>query len=892
MGNLTMRTVLCLLFSICVAIAQTVNAPTIVETTHTSIFSQFTTTVNPTAFWVVYDTSSSSGGTCVYASGWKSQTKTGSFSTSGNGIRLSGLAPSTTYYWKVVATMGGINYCSAEQVTTTNAAPSNRFSDPPLPSTIAVTGPTYPVSYFSTYTVAADCSDLQAKVTSAAADTASGNSKIIIPHTNDCSFASPINIPANAGSGVVVITTDGVLPPIGVRVGPNWLSQLPVLRNNQYAGGITPVFLATHANTNGWIWRGIKFSEAFPTPYVKTMTGVSGTTYTVPSHGFSAGQIVQVCDSGTLIRNLLIDTVPDSNTFTGSTYFSNNQTCSGGSWAIQSPPPTIFSWVDFTAQPNSNVWCDQCYFRMDYAGAPTTGPYAGASFYGFWSNGGIVNSYFDNLVYWRPVNPVTGVPSGSQLTVLSTVLDHNPAGVFLNNYVNTPGISVIQQSANPTDTQVGNNLTIRRNLFQWDDAWRYGSSTSNGLDVGVRQALEFKQADTVLIEGNTFNNIWQSEITGALGNAIVVTPRCGTGGFNSTNGVKNLTIRYNRFNKVTGIANILGGNTANLACDTIITKKVLISHNVASYVSGRFSPTWASASPMVGQLFYFGYGFEDMRVEHNTFYTNEGAGPVFIYYVTDRGSGLLVKNNLWVMSEDADGNGHGWAFLSGGANDPSPGYTTTNALTKFQTMITAGPGVPDPASSFSSNYAIPALTSTASPSYYTDPTKLLPVSSCTGVWQTLMNCAGSTETTASQRLLIPNWTVPSQSDPFDFHLLSSSPYNSAARVTTDWRDLGADVTAVNALSGDVYDSRVLPNTITTNAATVAYTRPADTSCTVEYGTSAAWGTGSRITDAGTIDVDTVFVPVTVDLTGLTTATTYYVRILCPSQQPSLQFTTH
>ena len=62
---------------------------------------------------------------------------------------------------------------------------------------------------------------------------------------------------------------------------------------------------------------------------------------------------------------------------------------------------------------------------------------------------------------------------------------------------------------------VPSNITLRRNLISKPSAWATSSYTLKNL-------IEFKNADTVLIEGNTIENNWAAAQEGY---SILLTPR-------------------------------------------------------------------------------------------------------------------------------------------------------------------------------------------------------------------------------------------------------------------------------------------------------------------------------------------------------------------------------
>jgi hypothetical protein len=138
---------------------------------------------------------------------------------------------------------------------------------------------------------------------------------------------------------------------------------------------------------------------------------------------------------------------------------------------------------------------------------------------------------------------------------------------------------------------------------------------------------------------------------------------------------------------------------------------------------------------------------------------------------------------------------------------------------------------------------------------------------------------------------VVKWFDPSISSPLtgasDFRLRPDSPYVSGgATPASDGLDIGVDVDALEVALGKV--SNVSVRDIGTTTATISYLAPDSDACVVEYSTSTTWGTqtlGDRDDDGGGGRVRNV------DLTGLTRGTQYYVRVLCGTQQPTLQFVT-
>ena len=808
-----------------------------------------------------------------------------------NGILVAGLAPATTYYWRLKATVGGTVVYSDVQTTLTLAANPNRFGDPTLPA--EPPGPIYPSSFATTLT-ASSCPDITTKFSAAATATAAGNVKLIIPATLDCTNTGTQGwvIPVTSGPGVVVVTTDAPdssLPPPGVRATQEWEYAMPKLRLGSFT--TTSTALTWSATSNGWIFKGIEITEAFPSALVKPLTGVNGGVYTAPSHGYSSGNVVQICNSGVMMRNAEISVV-NANTFTVISQ-SSTGSCSQGSWvAREIAPIEAFVWMN---AGSSNIWFDRCLFKLSYW-VPT------ATRYGlnlFCQNCGVVNSGFYNVQVWRPwnsrLNQAYSPPGCCMGQTIGVAFSQVQRGLLENNVIESPGITLFAEEVGGTAPNAG-DIAIRRNLVNWRDELRLGSPASLGYQVTVRQFLEFKRCERCLVEGNIFRNEWTDGSTGNTGSSLVFTPRCSSsaaGRHGSANRIQDVTIRYNRLEHVNGFLTLLGGETGDRACDVEGTKRVQAKHNIITSIDGASIAYVTGMSRVNGQAFYLSQGLEDVMIENNSIYTQAGSMPAFLLQFYNRNAGLRVRNNLLFMSNDNAANG----VTDGYYSLFVPPVVNTNASTRISGLWTAMPN-PDPATQFSNNVMIPTVTNTGASVNYDNPSFLLPVSTCNTQWASLMTCVGTTETTGTRRLAIPKFLNAAAGD---FGLRHDSPFASGAQAplcvtnpafcvhSGDGRDLGADAGAVDAASGKLRNVRVVNANRT--GALIGYTRPADKSCTVEYGTQATMGTGQRIVDSGVLGSNTVYVPVTVSLTGLAPGTQYNYRLLCPSEQPVGSFVT-
>jgi hypothetical protein len=184
---------------------------------------------------------------------------------------------------------------------------------------------------------------------------------------------------------------------------------------------------------------------------------------------------------------------------------------------------------------------------------------------------------------------------------------------------------------------------------------------------------------------------------------------------------------------------------------------------------------------------------------------------------------------------------------------------------------------------WSGNVVVPGVTDSTLEANYTDPSKKYAQGACATYWagRSGVTCHGGSAPTAYGNFATIGFVDYAK---HDFRLKDSSLYASGgARRGSDDKDLGADTDVIDGAVGKVKNVRV--REISSSGATLSYTAPDTDACTVEYGPSAAWGSGSRSSDGGG-DRGHNFT-----LGGLSGGTTYYYRVLCAAEQPSGSFQT-
>jgi hypothetical protein len=238
----------------------------------------------------------------------------------------------------------------------------------------------------------------------------------------------------------------------------------------------------------------------------------------------------------------------------------------------------------------------------------------------------IINSY---------VSGIKGVNQDTQ-----AIAGWNGPGPFLieNNYLEAAGENVLFGGADPViPNLVPANITIRRNLISKPAAWRTSNYTLKNL-------IELKNADTVLLEGNTIENNWAA---GQQGYAILLTPRNQDGTAPLTV-VQNVVIRNNVIRHVAAVFNISGYDDLSQSRQT---NHVEISNNLIYDVSRSLGTTSNAANGWVAVI---GNAPRDITFDHNTM-DNDGDDTICLYsgpngkYI----AGLSITDNL--MRDNAYG---------------------------------------------------------------------------------------------------------------------------------------------------------------------------------------------------------------------------------------------
>lgn len=234
----------------------------------------------------------------------------------------------------------------------------------------------------------------------------------------------------------------------------------------------------------------------------------------------------------------------------------------------------------------------------------------------------IVNSYISEIKgEWLDTQAIAG---------------WNGPGPYLieNNHIEAAAENILFGGSDPAiPNLVPSNIVIRRNLITKPIAWMAKSYT-------VKNLIELKNAETVLIEGNTIENNWAA---GQQGYAIVLTPR------NQENTapwtvVQNVTLQHNVIRHVAAVFNILG---YDYNAPSRQTANIAIKNNLIYDVSTKYS---TAGNPGNGWFAVLGNGPRDITFDHNTV-DNDGNDTIVFYEslgwpATTVIPGVVITNNL------------------------------------------------------------------------------------------------------------------------------------------------------------------------------------------------------------------------------------------------------
>lgn len=394
------------------------------------------------------------------------------------------------------------------------------------------------------------------------------------------------------------------------------------------------------------------------------------------------------------------------------------------------------------------------------------------------------------------------------------------------------------------------DFTYTRNHFQGDLAWMYNPANvtagiSNGLTYYVRQFLEVKSGQRILLSGNLFDTYWDA---GDVWGTTIINSVAGQG-------ISDVDILSNTFehgpNVMQGPLAVMDGSTpAAIGID-----RYRFQNNLAFDIDGnRYFSIEENLTAGNSAYSEGPEGGEDHTYSHNSYIgpTNGGRLPTIWWTFGVGFEGMYSTNNFYYI----------WNQTQGVSQDGSAGGPCIGLLGQAQTDCIFTPA----------NRNLIASNVLRSG----DMTQ----SQINTAWPAALNIVPASMATSNV-----GWYNSSEVGNLgNFRLKSTSPYIHAAN---DGLDIGANINELEAAQGKVQLGGVPSGMITTTGATIAFLAPDAQGCPVDYSSTDPTMITSftRQADAGGARARAVA------LSGLSSSTLYFYRINCAVQQPTGQFKT-
>jgi hypothetical protein len=236
----------------------------------------------------------------------------------------------------------------------------------------------------------------------------------------------------------------------------------------------------------------------------------------------------------------------------------------------------------------------------------------------------------------------------------------NGPGPFkiVDNELEAAGENVMFGGARPAlVNNIPSDIEIRGNHFFKPLSWMAGSPSYGGIHWTVKNLLEFKIAQRVLITGNILENNWVDAQTGF---AFLVTPRTEYGTAPWVY-VQDITFTYNVLRHTASAVNISGLDSGDPQ-KLVRGKRVLIQNNLFDDVNGK---AWGGGD---GRLFQMISGADAVTIDHNTgFQSNQ--------IITADG---IPSTNFVYQNNIAPHNMYGVMGSGRASGDPSLNYYFPN----------------------------------------------------------------------------------------------------------------------------------------------------------------------------------------------------------------------
>jgi hypothetical protein len=211
---------------------------------------------------------------------------------------------------------------------------------------------------------------------------------------------------------------------------------------------------------------------------------------------------------------------------------------------------------------------------------------------------------------------------------------------FVNNYLEGAAENLLLGGASPSIANVvPSDVEIRHNYFAKPLSWNTSDPSYAGIPWVVKNLLEFKNAQRVLVDGNVFEHVWPAAQAGF---GIVFTVR-NDGGTAPWTVVQDVAFTHNIVRHVGNGVNILGLDDNAVSQQA---KRLLIRDNVFEDVV--IPPDGAA------RLFQVLNQAADVTIDHNTAFQ---IGAIIVADSAPAATGFTFTNNIAPEGEGVTGTG-------------------------------------------------------------------------------------------------------------------------------------------------------------------------------------------------------------------------------------------
>jgi hypothetical protein len=254
----------------------------------------------------------------------------------------------------------------------------------------------------------------------------------------------------------------------------------------------------------------------------------------------------------------------------------------------------------------------------------------------------------------------------------------NGPGPFkiVNNYLEGAAENVLFGGSPPAIANlVPSDIEFRRNTCYKPLSWKQDDPAYAGTPWSIKNSFELKNAQRILIDGNTFENMW---VSGQSGFALQLTPR-GEGGLTPWAVVQDVTFTNNVVRHAAAAINLAGYDDSGPSQQS---RRIRVANNLFEDIGGA---RWGGN----GRFLQILDGTDGVTIEHNTIlHTSQ------VVIAEGRPhTGFTYRNNL-SRHNDYGVSGTGTATGTSTLNTYFPGYVFVRYV------LAGGPALSYPAGNF------------------------------------------------------------------------------------------------------------------------------------------------------------------------------------------------